>query len=75
MRYPIDKRPNKAKFDAMSAAEDTLDAFWVVALAELRSKGLITRRIKQVLVDGPKLERTPDWVEPPKKAQEKGPQD
>ncbi|ROW08476.1 hypothetical protein VMCG_03021 [Cytospora schulzeri] len=75
MKYPVDKRPNKANVDAMRAAEDTLDAFWVAALAELKSKGLITRRIKKVLVDGPKPERTPAWVEPPKKTRKKGPED
>lgn len=75
MKYPVDKRPSKANVDAMRAAEHALDTFWDAAVANFRSQGILTDRLERVLVNGPKLERTPAWVEPPEKAPKEEPQD
>lgn len=70
MKYPVEKKRTKANVEAMQAAETKLDTFWVQVLAQLQKAGLMKGRLGKVF-DRPDPERTPDWVELPKKQPKK----
>ncbi|KAM7199791.1 hypothetical protein V8F20_005661 [Naviculisporaceae sp. PSN 640] len=70
--YPVSKRRNKAVVEALRAAEQNLDAFWVTIDNLLLSKvgadldGTAVRQFLSSRAESQSLHRTPEWVEPPK---------
>lgn len=70
MKYPVDKGYSKANVEAMQAAERCLDEFWELVIPEMKIAGIYNGRIEEVLARA-KPERTPDWISPVEKANEK----
>lgn len=72
-QYPVGKRQNKANIEALRTSEANLDAFWSAVDDMLHQKAgtLNGTAYKQVLSQPRYLQRTPEWVEPAVKKEDK----
>ncbi|KAI1275802.1 hypothetical protein F5Y07DRAFT_166175 [Xylaria sp. FL0933] len=71
-QYPVGKRQNKANVEALRRSEANLDAFWNAVDDMLYQAGSLNgTAYKQVLSQPRYLQRTPEWVEPAAKKEEK----
>ncbi|KAI0444142.1 hypothetical protein F4803DRAFT_512780 [Xylaria telfairii] len=72
-QYPIGKRQTKANVETLRRSEANLDAFWnsVDDMLYQKAGGLNGTAYKQVLSQPRYLQRTPEWVEPAAKKEEK----
>ena len=68
--YPIDKRRTKENVEALRRAEANLDDFWAAIDKCLYSKAgnLKGTALGHLLSQDRVLQRTPEWVEPPRKS-------
>ncbi|KAF2966549.1 hypothetical protein GQX73_g7027 [Xylaria multiplex] len=72
-QYPVGKRHNKANVEALRRSEANLDAFWnaVDDMLYQKAGSLNGTAYKRVLSQPRYLQRTPEWVEPAAKKEEK----
>ncbi|KAI1779421.1 hypothetical protein F4818DRAFT_140310 [Hypoxylon cercidicola] len=72
-QYPVGKRQNKANVETLRRSEANLDAFWnaVDDMLYRKAGSLNGTAYKQVLSQPRYLQRTPEWVEPAAKKEEK----
>ncbi|XXH01415.1 hypothetical protein Hte_007775 [Hypoxylon texense] len=72
-QYPVGKRQNKANVETLRRSEANLDAFWnaVDDMLYRKAGGLNGTAYKQVLSQPRYLQRTPEWVEPAVKKEQK----
>ncbi|KAI1744849.1 hypothetical protein F4680DRAFT_168412 [Xylaria scruposa] len=72
-QYPVGKRQNKANVETLRNSEANLDAFWnaVDDMLYQKARSLNSTAYKQVLSHPRYLQRTPEWVEPAAKKEEK----
>ncbi|KAI0545396.1 hypothetical protein F4679DRAFT_561204 [Xylaria curta] len=72
-QYPVGKRRNKANAETLRRSETNLDAFWnaVDDMLYQKARSLNGTAYKQVLSQPRYLQRTPEWVEPAAKKEEK----
>ncbi|KAI0533533.1 hypothetical protein GGR58DRAFT_486103 [Xylaria digitata] len=75
-QYPVGKRHNKANVEVLRRSEANLDAFWnaVDDMLHQKAGSLNGTAYKQVLSQPRYLQRTPEWVEPAAKKEEKSDQ-
>ena len=68
--YPVGKKHNKVNVEQMRAAEANLDKFWAAVdeLLATKARGLENTAYKRLLLEHDPIQRTPEWVEPEKKA-------
>ncbi|KAL2277788.1 hypothetical protein FJTKL_15217 [Diaporthe vaccinii] len=66
--YPVGKRRTLQNVDKMRQAEANLDAFWenIDTLMKNRGTRVEGTAVEKLLSQGRVLQRTPEWVEPPK---------
>ncbi|POS75154.1 hypothetical protein DHEL01_v206455 [Diaporthe helianthi] len=66
--YPVDKRRTLQNVDKMRQAEANLDAFWETIDTIMKKRGTRVEgtAVEKLLSQGRVLQRTPEWVEPPK---------
>ncbi|KAK4138431.1 hypothetical protein BT67DRAFT_412777 [Trichocladium antarcticum] len=71
--YPVDKRRTKENVAALRQAERNLDRFWVSIDLNLRHIGgdISSTATSRVLSQNRTLQRTPEWVEAPPRAETK----
>lgn len=67
--YPSDKRRTQETTETMRIAEENLDNFWrTVDQQYLEKTGKsLQDTMQHLFAEGRKVERTPEWVEPPKR--------
>lgn len=67
-RYPSDKRRTEQNTDTMREAELKLDLFWdnVDGVYQRKNGRPLKKMVQYLIKDVRPLERTPEWVEPPK---------
>ncbi|KAJ8129257.1 hypothetical protein O1611_g4371 [Lasiodiplodia mahajangana] len=72
-QYPVGKRQNKANIETLRKSEANLDAFWNVVDDMLyRKAGSLDGTAYQKVLSQPRyLQRTPEWVEPAARKDEK----
>ncbi|KAI2618753.1 hypothetical protein GGR54DRAFT_604445 [Hypoxylon sp. NC1633] len=72
-QYPVGKRQNKANVETLRRSEANLDAFWnaVDDMLYRKAGSLDGTAYKQVLSQPRFLQRTPEWVEPAARKEEK----
>ncbi|KAI0398954.1 hypothetical protein F4802DRAFT_603444 [Xylaria palmicola] len=72
-QYPVGKRQNKANIETLRRSEANLDSFWnaVDDMLYRKAGNLNGTTYKQVLSQPRYLQRTPEWVEPAAKKEEK----
>lgn len=66
--YPVGKRRTQQNVETMRRAEANLDAFWesVDQLMRKKGAGIEGTAVKRLFSLGRALQRTPEWVPPPK---------
>lgn len=66
--YPVGKRRTQQHVETMRQAEANLDAFWACVDQLMQKKGTSIEgtAVKKLLTLGRELQRTPEWVPPPK---------
>lgn len=66
--YPVGKRRTQQHVETMRQAEANLDAFWdsVDQLMKKKGTSIEGTAVKKLLTLGRELQRTPEWVPPPK---------
>ncbi|KAI0096982.1 hypothetical protein GGR51DRAFT_542202 [Nemania sp. FL0031] len=72
-QYPVGKRQNKANIETLRRSEANLDAFWNAVDDMLyRKTGSLNGTAYQQVISQPRyLQRTPEWVEPAARKEEK----
>ncbi|KAI0809327.1 hypothetical protein GGR55DRAFT_689508 [Xylaria sp. FL0064] len=71
-QYPVGKRQNKANVEALRRSEANLDAFWNSVDDMLYQAGSLNGTTYKYVLSQPRyLRRTPEWLEPAAKKEEK----
>lgn len=66
--YPVGKRRTQQNVEKMRQAEANLDAFWanVDHMTQKKGGNIEGTAVKRLLSLGREIQRTPEWIEPPK---------